>query len=273
MTCGEGYQSRIILCRQKISQSLTINKPDVDCIKSQGDNELRIRTCKKIKCSLVNKERRKFVFKNVIQLSEKKHINILAGDNGTFIIGTSISIHCPLQTNSKFTKKWFKNGKLITKKNRLRGKYSEMLKIRRGRDGNTGVYTCSDERRRRHSVVKFQSFEDVEEWMYQTRINHINYDLPFQLPAHTTFHSSRLPTKRLISRKTFSKFLIKHSLILQYLVSEWSDCSVSCGGGGSRSREIMCALLLSDVVLVLDLRMCSTRQSLNNFHFDNFKFV
>ena len=258
VTCGVGYQTRQLLCRQKISQSLTVDKEADECRRFKGDNELRKKRCKKRECRAGNRRKSKYLVKNIVQFSHKRHVKLSAGDKGTFLLSTSISIHCHLV--EKTHTRWFFNKKIITKKSRMRGRHSEILLIKKGSNEMSGVYKCAQKARRKQSVVKFYSINEAEKRMYQLRINLKESNLPFQLPSHTDLDLSGLHTTRPILRKELATLLSKQGLNLQYTVSEWSECSVSCGGGGSRSRKISCGVLLADAVVTFDTKLCARKK-------------
>ena len=249
VSCGVGIQTRNVYCIQKISQSITVDRDAAECIKLHEDNELRIQTCFESPCN--TDYTRIFSEKEIFQFSKIKNIYLNTGDNATVLIGATLKLNCPLSGDNV---EWYVDEDRINGENvsKISLSYENIRKSR-------FIVSCVKKGRKKQAFVHFQSINAADKEMHKLKENLLDANLNFQASVTHNLDSSGLHTSGSVTREQMTETIEKNDLKLQYFVSDWSQCSVVCGAGGSKSREILCGVFLSDSIVYIDLSVCTKK--------------
>jgi hypothetical protein len=85
------------------------------------------------------------------------------GGLATVIPGTVINIHCPVRRFSRNNIVWRHGEKVYTRKGRVKVAGRGVLRIRKSRKSDAGVYTCIAGQDSAEVIVKFHSIDDARD--------------------------------------------------------------------------------------------------------------
>ena len=252
-TCGSGIQTRQVLCQQLLSRGMVISRNPKACTEPQPATQ---QACYLQACPTqapVHSTHIEADPSQFIQMKKRKRIMLNVGGKATIIPKTSLSVRCAVRHFQRSKIEWMKNGKKIPRKGRVKVTDKGVLRLRKTKATDRGMYTCMADSHSASIQLAFHSTRDAGN-AYNARIGPIGDNFGF------------IMTLRRIRKKERKK----DEITLPYLVSsvnmtnipfhfragDWGACSKSCGGAGLQLRDITCEVVMETYYLVVDDKYC-----------------
>jgi hypothetical protein len=176
------------------------------------------------------------------QLSKLSRLKLIVGMEAKILPETNIILKCPHVglDGQKIT--WFKNGSEFRRSKRARVSKSGALRIRHALPGrDDAVYNCMVGGLRANVSIAFGStFDILQATVYREKFLTGKASKEYSLLNKTVMFTD--PIDR--SRKP-----------LTLISTDWSRCSVTCGGG-LQSRNLSCELITLDYYEILPKEEC-----------------
>ena len=193
-----------------------------------------------------------------VQMRPRARVLIMAEGRAVVSPSTNVYVRCRVKKTSRTRLEWRRNGKVISRKGRVKTTKKGELLIAKSRYGDTGVYTCSSGNYSSEVTLAFHSLQEAyDKYRVRKRVIGVYRGFYKRLAKRDRDENSR--NRKL---QTFGRIL-KHynvmALPLFFAESEWSACSRSCGGAGLQSRRITCELLMRKYYFVVDDGYCYRR--------------
>uniref|UniRef100_A0A3P8ZCQ7 ADAMTS-like 3 n=1 Tax=Esox lucius TaxID=8010 RepID=A0A3P8ZCQ7_ESOLU len=286
VSCGLGIQRRETVCQRLTStgQQVTLARwhcdglPSPPLIRTWKEATIKETFQEPVKrCPLILGLRRIY-----IQTRQEKRLHLTVGGRAYLLPKTSLVIKCPVRHFQKASIRWEKDGRPLPSSKRMGLTKSGSLKVHSLGAGDSGVYVCiagpafdtftlkligSDSRLIDRPVenesdpetepdpTRVQPLHNPQNWDFQ--------DLPRCLPLTSTLRGPSL---------SFLPFGGTETSVLQmqagasgqqssnleervrnvkfaWRLGDWTACSASCGGRGTRTRRVRCVTLEGREVL------------------------
>ena len=236
VTCGRGVRTRPSLC-QRMYMGELVNVTLSDC--DDTVKPLTSESCNKSKCPDPKIKMRKVKF---FQVGKLKRLKLLVGMEATILPDTSLILKCPHVGLDRQKVTWFKNGLKFKKTKGAKVVRSGALRIRRSFPGkDDGVYTCLIGGIEANLTIRFGNAYEI----LQATMNRDQY-LPGKPKTENSLLNKTVLYKDPVDRK-------KRPLTL--ISTDWSRCSVTCGGG-LQSRNLSCELITNDYYEIVPKQEC-----------------
>lgn len=198
-------------------------------------------SCSKPKCPDPMIKERKIKF---YQVGKLRRLKLVVGMEATVLPDTNIILKCPHVGLDRQKITWFKNG-LKFRKTKTKGAKvvrSGALRIRKAFPGrDDAVYTCLIGGLESNVTITFgNAFDILQATMFRDQF------LPGKAKSPRSLLNKTVLFKDPIDRKKKPLTLIS---------TDWSRCSVTCGGG-LQSRNMSCELITADYYEIVPKEEC-----------------
>ncbi|KAK3586663.1 hypothetical protein CHS0354_001272 [Potamilus streckersoni] len=239
VSCGIGVMTRAILC-EKVNATGQIFTISRDSCLPELEPEMEM-ACNKSVCPtpLIKTEDIQF-----FQLQKMNRIRLVVGMQALVFPGASVLVKCPTQGLDQEKIYWLRNGTKLKGLKRVKVSKSGTLRIRSIRpvkDG--GVYTCVAGDHHANISIEFSTSYDVIQAKVFREQTYGGVD--------ETFENGSVLVRDPLDRKLKP---------LQLLATDWTLCSVSCGGG-LQSRNVSCELVSQNYYEVFPVSDCTRDRS------------
>ena len=194
------------------------------------------------------------------QIAPQKKVQLNVGGEAMVVKGTTVQVRCPVRGFDRRKVEWLYSGDVLPRKGRVKVSRGGMLRVRRSRAGDAGVYTCRAGGYSANITLDFYSTQQAYR-MTQLRRQLIiaNHQFIKRLRKGSVGGGKG---RRGRSRDHYSlaymlRVMNSTEIPFYYVPGEWSGCSRSCGGAGLQSREIACEVVVDYYVLAVDNHWCS----------------
>ena len=261
-SCGNGTETRVVRCEQKLSQSNIVEVDEAICVENALHKPDTHRPCEplencpprtksgKHRSSVITVEPYTF-----IQLLVTDKVSLSVGTTAILIEGTTIFIYCSVSGFNEKEIVWQHGNSTMSRKGRVKLMSATVLRIRMSRARtDAGVYTCIAGRDSANATISFHS---VDDGLAMLQANEKYLPTPLDLDEeqkqddYTSTRVQKGPYK--------TKYLQERTVPLHYVPAPWSPCSRRCGGAGIRSRDITCELMTLESMLLVDDKYCLKR--------------
>ncbi|XP_013413578.1 ADAMTS-like protein 3 isoform X2 [Lingula anatina] len=239
--CGGGLQSRMVMCQQVTPTGSIIKVTnEAECLE---ERPLAERKCNSFDCFnkiLPKPAKIRKDLSHYVQLKPMKRILLIVGGKATVIPQTTILVRCPVKNYPQSEVEWTNDGAVIPKSNHhsrlgLKG-HHRILRIRKSRLKDAGIYTCSADGVAAAISIDFHSEEQAAK-----------------------LHSLRKKYMRShISTDVISDSWNEYngSSSYSFVTSDWGVCSQTCGGRGIQMTNVSCEMITDTSYKILPQQMC-----------------
>ena len=266
VTCGQGVQSRQVRCEQKISPS---NIATVDSSFCSDDPPPTERSCKLDDCPDPAAPARPSVIvvdtSTFIQLQEKTKVVLTVGGAATVVVGTTVHVQCPVRGGvDRRSIVWRRDGKPLIAAGRIKVSAVGVLRMRKTRPADAGVYTCAAGKDSADIRLAFQSMDDAwraleerDEFFASLNADE-DEDGGGGGAQDDSIRTEMTPKDHFSMRYLESRYPVE-SLPLYYIPSDWSQCTRTCGGAGLMMRDITCQVTMETYTLITEDHYCDAK--------------
>ncbi|XP_043917142.1 ADAMTS-like protein 1 [Protopterus annectens] len=158
VSCGEGTQSRIVICKKMLQDGIYITVNSSQC-SSVPDPQL-VKPCSLPSCPKSSRPSQKqdphilAVKKIYIQSRKEKKLQFVVGGHAYLLPKTSVVLRCPVRRFRKSLIAWQKDGKPLSSSTRVTVAPYGYIKIHHLNPSDIGSYTCVAGTATEHFVIK-----------------------------------------------------------------------------------------------------------------------
>ena len=231
MTCGQGVQVRSAQCQRRSADGTTVDVESHNCRPSERPETAK--PCNETSCPEIKIREHKMKF---FQLQKIPKIRLIVGADAVIFPGTSVVVKCPVRGFPRKKLEWYKEYRRIKKGGRVSVSGKGNLRIRKSRpDKDYGNFTCKAGVMTSNVSILFSNIVDV----LQKTVEREKYLLGF-----VADNASYI-------RDPFDR----RKKPLQFVISDWTECSATCGGGVQR-RVVKCEIISNDYFEEFSLEVC-----------------
>ncbi|KAK3799071.1 hypothetical protein RRG08_051354 [Elysia crispata] len=236
VSCGAGVMLRPVVCQRVSPDGEPVDVDEYNCPPSE--RPVGEKQCNLSACPAVRIKQRPMKF---IQINKIRKVRLNVGADAHILHGTNLILKCPVRGMKKKRIAWLKDGRRIRSSRRVTVSRNGHLKIRKSsKRKDAGRYTCVAQGKKADLHITFNNFMDV----LQETVQREKYLLGFL--ADESHGNTSFTIKDPFDRKRRP---------LQLVLSNWTDCSSSCGRA-VRRRNVTCEIITHDYLEVFPLRVC-----------------
>ncbi|KAL5004959.1 hypothetical protein ScPMuIL_018415 [Solemya velum] len=226
VTCGEGYSLRPSFCQKKKPNGRSKNVSASLC--SEETKPITERLCNLTDCPEPKIHKADALF---FQLRKVSKVRLMVGMEAAILPGTTVVARCPTRGISHRDIFWRKDGGPLKVSKRVTASKRGNLRIRRTRPRkDTGTYTCNAGGLTENITIFFSNVLDL---LHAERIR------DEYISQNSSQYSDSIQNE---TRAMHLDPVDKTMKPLRHVLTNWSPCSVSCGGG-VRTRNVSCEIV------------------------------
>ena len=284
MTCGEGIETRLILCQKVVAPGRVQNVSDMSiCPDDKPESK---RPCFNAACPQAPTEGHTQIeidASRYVLLQPKGRVTLIVGGGAVLLPGTNIVVRCPARHYNRKLVYWRKNDVLIPRRGRIKMSRHGALHIKRSSPKDAGTFTCVVDANSSNITIGFHTPLEAER-LLQDRIEYLSYNYKDVMKSRRQQAEDRTnsisrndynngQTKQ-VYRNTHNNGRYQESNLLIssigagvsenatsipyiYVTTAWSACSQSCGFRGLQWRNVTCELITETYLKVVDGSECA----------------